>query len=208
MGRALQDRRHFRRRRRIGLAHGPKQEQQRQSRGAACGATLSSPPNSRDGSLPRQGNGKVGWETTFPDIASVVITQRRSPSRTRSSSAPPTVGRHPRLDRGSRCGHRQARVAEIHRAGAGEPVARPGKAPTMPGRPVARGLGHWHVDRTPTRHLGNRQPGADVPSDLPAGRQPYTNSASPGIPTAPYELVFSNIARRTSGTSTRPEPTS
>jgi len=204
-GRALQDRRQLPATPPHRLAHGPQAGAAAPERGAALWATFSSPPPiARDGHSTDKETGKVGWRP-------------RSRYRERSHH-------HHSAARHQGQGHRRRRqqwgrirdwiaaldaapasaCAEIHRAGAGEPVAnleRPQQCLADRWRPV------WVTgtyDRTPTDHLGNRQP---VPMFDPttAGDNLYTNSAISWDPDSRMNWYF-QYTPGDQWTSTRPNP--
>jgi len=128
----------------------PKQEQQRQSRGATLwGNFVITAANSPGRVIATdKETGKVAWETTFPDIASVVITTAPLAIKDKIVvGAANSGGGHPGLDRGPSMRPPASAVwLKYNRAGAGRTWRRDleGRQPT-PGRPAGRRSGSRHV---------------------------------------------------------------
>ena len=192
----------------------PKQEQQRQSRGAALWGNLVITAANGPGRViaTDKETGKVVWETTFPEIERRrhhhgAARHQGQDHRRRGQQR----RRHPRLDRGARCRHRQAGLAEIQRPGAGRTRPRhlEGRNPRLADRRRRR-MGHRHLRRRDQPdHLGHRQSGADVRPDLSPWRQPLHQQRD--LVRSRHrqdELVLPSTRPATSGTSTKPAPTS
>ncbi len=155
----------------------PKQERQQRNRGAALWGNLVitgagiAPP--RIIATDKE-TGKVVWETTFTDTPDVTFTAAPLAIKDKIIVGAAS-GDHGVRDwiGAARCRDRQAAVAQIHHSGARRARQRDleGQEQRLADRRRRR-LGHRHLrSRHQPDHLGHRQSGADVRSDLPAGRQ-------------------------------------
>ncbi len=176
-GRALQDRRHLRRRRPHRLAHGPRPaapgpQPRRRAVGQSRHHRRQGPAahhRDQQGQRPR----RVG--NRLPRYAGRRVDLGTAPDQGQDHRRRRRRGRgRARLDRRARRRDRQDAVAPLHGAGARRARQRDleGQEQRLADR-RRRGVGDRDLrSRDQPDDLGHRQPGADVRPDLSAGRQP------------------------------------
>ncbi len=154
----------------------PKQERQEANRGVALwGNFVISIANQPARVIATdKESGKVVWETNVSDIRRCAITG--APLAIKDKILMGAAGerlRHSRLARRARRQDRQAALAQVHDPGAGRARQRDleGQEQRLADRRRAD-LGHRHLrSADQPDHLGHRQSGAGIRSDLSAGRQ-------------------------------------